>query len=928
MNIVQIEENVQKSLNTFSRELFIYDFLLAYDTPKSIIKRLKEGALNLSKNEGEILWKKKLFFKEINEADLHLAIDELKAEPKISTHLPRFIIVTDYETLLAIDTKTQDSLDVPFLDLAKHFDFFLPLAGMEKAQLKFENPADVKAAEKMAKLYDEINKDNPTNTVEEVHSLNVFLSRLLFCFFAEDTEIFTKNLFTNSIKSHTQGDGSDLSTYFQRLFEVLNTDYPHRVDLPQYLSAFPYVNGGLFRDSHPIPHFKYKSRQAIIECGELNWKDINPDIFGSMIQAVITTEHRGSMGMHYTSVPNIMKVIEPLFLNELYEEFENSKNQPQKLNSLLYRLSRIKIFDPACGSGNFLIIAYKELRLLEIKIIQRLEYLQQATSGFEEKQLALIPKAQQSLAAMFQKRLFSNIQLNQFFGIELDDFAHEIGTLSPWLAQHQMNVKFKEVLGQGNPTLPLRESGNIEHGNATRVNWDMVCPKREGDEIYILGNPPYLGSSMQSAGQKADLALVCKGFENYKNLDYIACWFVKGAHYISNFNAKYSFVSTNSICQGEQVALMWPSIFNKDLEIGFANTSFKWTNNAKANAAVIVSIIGVRNISNKPKYLHHLGLSKTVGNINPYLIQGKNIVLPRRASAISAIPQMLYGNKPTDGGHLILEVADKDSLIRQFPMSKKFIRKFASGGDFLNNIERWCLWIEDCDVTAAENIPPIKARLDAVKAFRLESDAMSTVEYAVFPNRFRQITFRETPSIIVPLTSSERRSYIPFGFISGDTVVSNSASVIYDADPWVFGLISSRMHMAWVRTVAGRLKSDYRYSSALCYNNFPFPKISKHQVQELEKHVFRILDDREKFSEKTLSELYDPNKMPQELREAHDQLDLAVERCYRSKPFESDEERLEYLFKLYEQMITEEKTQGTLFETTKKLKKFKTPKNA
>jgi type II restriction/modification system DNA methylase subunit YeeA len=383
MNIVQIEENVQKSLNTFSKESFIYDFLLAYDTPKSIIKRLKEGALNLSKNAGEILWKKKLFFKEINEADLHLAIDALKAEPKISTHLPRFIIVTDYETLLAIDTKTQDSLDVPFLDLAKHFDFFLPLAGMEKAQLKLENPADVKAAEKMAKLYDEINKDNPTNTVEEVHSLNVFLSRLLFCFFAEDTEIFTKNLFTNSIKSHTQTDGSDLSTYLQRLFEVLNIGNPDRADLPHYLNAFPYVNGGLFRERHPIPHFKHKSRQAIIECGELNWKDINPDIFGSMIQAVITTEHRGSMGMHYTSVPNIMKVIEPLFLTELYEEFENSKNQPQKLNSLLYRLSRIKIFDPACGSGNFLIIAYKELRLLEIKIIQRLEYLQQAASGFE-----------------------------------------------------------------------------------------------------------------------------------------------------------------------------------------------------------------------------------------------------------------------------------------------------------------------------------------------------------------------------------------------------------------------------------------------------------------------------------------------------------------------------------------------------------------
>jgi type II restriction/modification system DNA methylase subunit YeeA len=347
------------------------------------------------------------------------------------------------------------------------------------------------------------------------------------------------------------------------------------------------------------------------------------------------------MGMHYTSVPNIMKVIEPLFLNELYEEFDNGKHQPQKLNNLLYRLSRIKIFDPACGSGNFLIIAYKELRQLEIKIIQRLEFLQQATSGFEEKQLALIPKAQQTLAAMFQKQLFSNIQLNQFYGIELDDFAHEVATLSLWLAQHQMNMQFKEVLGQGNPTLPLRESGNITHGNATRLNWEEVCPKRDGDEIYILGNPPYLGSSMQSSVQKADLAAVCKGFENYKNLDYIACWFVKGAVYIAGINAKYSFVSTNSICQGEQVGLLWPYIINKNLEISFAHQSFKWSNNAKSKAAVIVVIIGVRNKSSLPKFLINNTVRQEVKSINPYLTSGNSSFVFRRASPISNFPEMV-----------------------------------------------------------------------------------------------------------------------------------------------------------------------------------------------------------------------------------------------------------------------------------------------
>ncbi|WP_342305901.1 DNA methyltransferase [Methanolobus sp. ZRKC5] len=875
MNISQIEDNLQKLIASLSEETFIYDLLLTYDLPKASITRLKKGNLNLSKVDGEVSWKKKVFFKEVLDQDLHISISELVNDIK---HDQRFVIVTDYKTLLAIDTKTQDKLDIELKDLPKHYDFFLPWAGMEKTQHQNENPADVKAAEKMAKLFDEIKKDNPDDSPEFIHGLNVFLCRLLFCYFAEDTNIFEESQFTNALASHTQADGNDLNTYLDNLFEVMNTPEKDRKDLPVYLDAFPYVNGGLFKQRLQIPRFTRRSRQAIIDSGDLDWSVINPDIFGSMMQAVTTPEHRGGFGMHYTSVPNIMKVIEPLFLNDLKEAFGKVKGNQNRRNKLLKRLQTIKIFDPACGSGNFLIIAYKELRRLE---------------------MATLKEQRSSLP-------ISGVSLGQFYGIELDDFAHEIAQLSLWLAEHQMNVEFFNEFGRTNPTLPLKEAGNIVEGNACRIDWEEVCPNKEGEEIYLLGNPPYLGSSMQDNNQKDDLATVFKGFKNYKNLDYIACWFKKGADYINQSNSKFAFVSTNSICQGEQVDLLWPYAFNQNLEISFAYKSFKWTNNAKKKAAVIVVIVGVRNSSSKVKHLFVDGLKQEVSNINPYLSVGSNISLPRRSKPISRIPEMLYGNKPTDDGNLILDKQEVDELNERYPQSIQYIKKFSSGGDFLNGNERWCLWITDNQVGNAQSIPPISDRLKAVAEFRRKSKAQSTVEYSIYPNRFRQITYRETQAIIVPLTSSERREYIPFGYVNADTVVSNSSSVIYSTDHWIFGIVSSKIHMLWVKAVAGRLKSDYRYSSALCYNNFPFPIISERYKEEITKSTLRILEEREKHPEKTLAQLYDPDKMPEGLQEAHRLNDLAVECCYRSKPFESDEERLEYLFKLYEKMTSEE----------------------
>jgi len=566
MTIIEIENNLHNLVANFDKETFIYELLLAYGTPKSTIKRLQGSDYDKLASNGELTLKKKLFFK-VAPNDLHATIDELKTKKDVTKHSPRFIIVTDYETLLAYDTKTDDSLDTELLNITNHYDFFLPLAGMEKATFADENPADVKASLKMAKLYDELQKNNDFKTKEDIHALNVFLTRLLFCYFAEDTNIFPDNAVTNSISSHTVLDGSDTDSYLSRLFRIFNTPAGQRdPNTPVYLNAFPYVNGGLFRDEYPVPKFTMRSRQILIEVGQLQWSQINPDIFGSMIQAVVTPEHRGGMGMHYTSVPNIMKVIEPLFLDELYGEFEKVYDTPVKLQELLNRMAKIKIFDPACGSGNFLIISYKKLRTLEIEILKRINALTNKKQG----QFFGQTKTQLSFLS-----LASKIELTQFYGIELDDFAHEVALLSLWIAEHQMNKMFYDEFGQTAPALPLKSNGNVVQGNATRINWEEVCPKNKEDEIYILGNPPYLGARLQSKEQKEDMASVFQGVKNFNNLDYIACWFYKGASFIKNINAKAAFVSTNSICQGEQVGILWPHILDENIEIDFAYQSFK-----------------------------------------------------------------------------------------------------------------------------------------------------------------------------------------------------------------------------------------------------------------------------------------------------------------------------------------------------------------
>jgi len=905
MNLTQIESKLKVLVKSVDPNAFIYDLLSAYNLPKASITRLQKGNLNLSKKDGEIIWKKKLHFRFEDVHDLHSTITEIEKNHK---HNERFLIVTDYRTILSIDTRTGDRLDCEITDLPKHYDFFLPWAGMEKTKHANENPADVKAAEKMARLFDAIKQNNPDDSPDFIHGLNIFLSRLLFCYFAEDTNIFSENQFTNAIGSHTQADGSDLDAYLFQLFEILDTPKNQRVDIPEYLNVFPYVNGGLFKDKLNVPKLDRKVRQSIIDGGTLNWSDINPDIFGSMFQAVINVDQRGSLGQHYTSVPNIMKVIEPLFLNDLKEEFERSKGNKKKLTDLLQRLSNIKIFDPACGSGNFLIIAYKELRRLEIQILHQLQGIHE-TVGMG--------------SLDFGSDYLSHISLNNFYGIEIDDFAHEIAKLALWLAEHQMNQEFFKAIGKSNPTLPLKDAGQIVNGNSSTISWFDVCPN-SSSEVYILGNPPYLGARNQSPEQKKEMQHALGFMTGVNSLDYIGIWFYKGAEFISTVTkGGCSFVSTNSISQGQQVAILWPSIFNLGIEIDFAHQAFKWKNNARSNAGVTVVIIGLKKRNTiKKKIIFSGSLIKEVDNISPYLTAGSNLFVTKRNKPLISIPPLVFGNQAIEGGYLTLSPEEKNKLLEEHPNSNKYLRRLYGADEFLYNKERWCIWVNEEELEDAEKIDSLKRRFTKVREFR-ESGGQVARSLVSIPYRFRYIHEAKKSLLIIPRTTSENREYLPVGYADEKSIVTDAVQVIYDAQPYIMAVLSSRMHLLWVKAVGGGLETRIRYSNQLCYNTFPFPKITPSKIEELTKSTLRIIEVRETYSERPLAELYDPKRMPHELLEAHQNNDKTIELFYRVTPFSNDEERLEYLFKLYEKMTLEEQSASTLFEKQKKSRKKK-----
>ena len=880
---------------------FVYDLLRIFaGYGDGQVRRTKEGPGNLAKDGETVLIKNLIVYRPvtvnvINDdcQALYDVVNAMRGDNKITKHSPRLYVASDGIRVVAYDPKENDWYDNSIELLWKDFEFFTPLAGIEKIQFTEEAEADVKSAELMAKLFDDIRRYNNIRDPQMVHAINVFMSRLLFCFFAEDTGLFPEdNLFTNTLKTHTKEDGSDLGEFIDRAFLAMSTKDAVVLDtLPDLYKVFPYVNGGLFRDRYPIPVLSRRARTLILNCGEYNWREINPDIFGSMIQAVITPEQRAGLGMHYTSVPNIEKVIRPLFLDALEEEFEAAcaetrekmvkKVHPdrasQRLHNLLTRLSKIKFFDPACGSGNFLIITYKRLRDLEIRIWKA---LREITGG------AILP--------------FPNITLTQFYGIELDEYACDTATLSLWLAEHQMNVKFQEELFVRPETLPLKPSGHIVCGNACRLDWNTVCPHTPDEEIYIMGNPPYLGSRNQDESQKEDGAIATNNLKGYRKLDYIASWFYKAARYIHGTYCMSAFVTTNSICQGEQIEILWPQLFDLGIEIAFAYESFKWSNNAKYNAGVTVNIIGLRNISPSDKYIYSFSSKSKVDNISPRLTDKKEISVSKATKAISQyFPEMRRGNMPNDHEYLRLSPSERFDLLTRFPTAAKFIRLQIGADELINGIERYCYWISDEDLEEAKKIPPIFTAINNTHNYRINSKDVTLHAQANKSHQFREFFSCGKNSLVIPIVSSERREIIPIAFVPENTIVPNSAQVIYDANLLVFALTNSKLHNVWVRATAGRLENRFRYSIFLCYNTFPIPKLTTAEKEELERLAQNILNIRDENFDMTLGEMYNPETMPDELREAHHQLDLAVERIYRPEPFTSDEERLEHLFKLY-----------------------------
>lgn len=886
---------------TEAREDFIFSFLLAYGTPKATVKRLQMGdkQRNIAQAAGDIGVAQKIYFRPLKRGeDPQDTLTSLLALPLITQHKIRFIMVTDFKTVLAYDGKVDDQTEFDFDDLKANYEFFLPLTGQyEKAVAYAEHPADVKACEKMGRLYDCIRAINHFEN-GELHALNVFLTRLLFCFFAEDTGIFTKqNQMTYAVKSLTKEDGSDLTEFFETLFKVLNfpDSAPERKGLSATFQTFPYVNGGLFEEQCLIPRFDAKARRLLLDCGYMTWSDISPVIFGSMFQAVMDPAKRRSMGAHYTSEKNILKVVRPLFLDALYEEFGHilalgaGKKKTQALKDFQIKLSTLGFLDPACGCGNFLVVCYRELRELELKVLLAMK---QGTAPSD---------------LWLNVKMLSKVTIDQFYGIELEEFPVEIARVSMWLMEHVTNLKFGEAFGMAFPSIPLQHSAVIVCGNALLIDWSDVVPQ---DKIgFILGNPPFAGSRMMSNEQKEQLIHAAKSIKNAKLLDYVTAWFVKAADFIYGTEIQVGFVSTNSICQGEQVYPLWSYIFEKGVAINFAYQTFKWKNEAKNNAAVFCIIIGFGAPRNarflfKTPSVTSEHTKVLVKEINPYLHDSRCVIVYPSSSKLSAINDIYFGNMPRDGGNLILDTEELQPFLDKEPSARPYVRRLLGSVEFLHRINRYCLWLTDADESVLK-LPEIYKRICKVKEMRLASKAKSTQQFAQTPHLFCQITqHEEKPFLLVPRVSSERRQYIPIGFMEKGTIVTDLVYIIPDATHYDFAIITSSMHMAWMRTVCGRLKSDYRYARDLCYNTFPWPSPVAQQKKHIESLAETVLMTREMYPDMTLADMYDPDKMPEPLQAAHTALDIAVDGLYRKKLFANDEERLQLLFELYGKLVS------------------------
>jgi hypothetical protein len=912
LNAVEIEEAISNlAEQAFDAAGFPYAFLEAFGNKATTIKRLQSGSSNKS-DIGGVLQTNNIHIAVCAEGEVTATLNTLKASPATAKAKAKFTLATDGITLEAEDLNTNETVACNYKDFPNHFGFFLPLAGISTVKQIRDNTFDIRATSRLNRLYVELLKNNADwGTSERRHDMNHFMARLIFCFFAEDTDIFNgDNLFTATIEQMSARDSSNTHEVISEIFRSMNTKTSDRKkdNIRSWADGFPYVNGGLFSGSTEVPHFTKIARSYLLHVGNLDWKQINPDIFGSMIQAVADDDERGALGMHYTSVPNILKVLNPLFLDDLREQLEQVENNPRKLLNLRKRMSNIRVFDPACGSGNFLVIAYKQMREIEAEINK----------------------------LRGEKGRPSDISLRSFRGIELRDFPAEISRLALIIAEYQCDLLYRGQKLALAEFLPLDTENWITTGNALEVDWLSVCPstgktvkligddlfstptnqaevdfENEGGETYICGNPPYLGSTWQSKEQKADLEKIFKGkTKSWKSLDYVAGWFMKAAEYGKHSDSASAFVSTNSICQGQQVPILWPLIFDTGHEIYFAHTSLKWANLASHNAGVTVVIVGISNRATKLRRLFSISeseetIEKAVDNINAYLVPSSNIVVHKQSKPSDERQDMDFGSKPVDGGNFFLNEQERQSLLKNHPETKYFIKPYSNSEEFIHGKNRYCLWISDENAERVKSIPPIADRLIAVTEMRSASTKKQTNELSISPHRFGEIRHRRSHSIIVvPRVSSENRDFLPVGLVTGNTVVGDRNFALYDAPLWNMALIASRIHWVWIGTVCVRLEMRFSYSNTLGWNTFPIPTLTEKNKEDLTRCAEDILLAREAHFPATIADLYSPEKMPENLRHAHKRNDEVLERIYIGRRFKNDTERLEKLFELYTKMTS------------------------
>ncbi|WDM68978.1 class I SAM-dependent DNA methyltransferase [Xanthomonas cucurbitae] len=911
MNAVEIEEALSALAEApFEPAEFPYQFLTAFGNKDTTIKRLRKGDSNASDIPGAVLQRSNIHLATCAPGKVHENLQVLRDSPRTLTAKAKFILATDGQILEAEDLISGEVLACEFAKFADHFGFFLPLAGISTIKEIKENPFDVRATGRLTKLYIELLQNNKTWASDERRSdMNHFMARLVFCFFAEDTDIFHgTSLFTKTLQTMTESDGSNTHTVLETIFRAMNLSTEERATakLPGWAERFPYVNGGLFSGGTDVPVFTRTARSYLLRTGELKWQEINPDIFGSMIQAVADEEERGSLGMHYTSVPNILKVLNPLFLNDLRAQLEAAGENKAKLLNLRKRMARIRVFDPACGSGNFLVIAYKQMREIEAEINRR----------------------------RGEAELRTEIPLTNFRGIELREFPAEIARLALVIAEFQSDVVYrgqKEALAT---VLPLDSKNWITCGNALRMDWlrlmdvDQEGVRLVGDDLfsapvdqaeidfdnelgetYICGNPPYLGNKLQSAEQKADLEAIFSAISsNWKSLDYVAGWFMKAALYGTRAKSAAAFVSTNSICQGQQVPILWPLLFGLDQQIYFAYTSFKWANLASRNAGVSVVIVGIKSAVEGSRRLYSATdggefVAREVAYINAYLTSNPNLIVEGESTPINGLAPMMFGNMPRDGGNLLLTDEERLRMIGEDPRAAKYLKDFVGSEDAIHGTRRVCIWVNEEDFEDASSIPEIAKRFAAVKEERQCMKAASTQLFAKKPYRFVQIQgVARHQSFLVPRHSSEARPYLPIALYDEGTIVGDSAFAMYDAPLWSMALFASRIHLVWVATVCGKLETRYRYSNTIGWNTFPVPQLTDQNKYDLTRCAEDILLARESHYPATIADLYDPEKMPDDLRRAHERNDEVLERIYIGRRFRNDTERLEKLFDLYTKM--------------------------